>query len=1845
MQTGRRGRADRMMVWLAAVLLCVLAGHASAQRGVEADREVLEFLSNNQPGTSSTLFVPVILTASGRNNSFFTSELTLTNRGDREARLEYTYTADRGGGSGRGSDRIAPGQQKIEPDAMAYLRRLGIPIPPSGNRLGTLRVEVAGSSDLAVSVRTTTLVPEGRAGLAYPGIATSDGFEEAVYLCGLRQNGQDRSNVAVQNAGGAGEESITLRVTVFSGDPASAGRRTVLPDRTLTPGGFHQYDGILKEAGFDNGYVKVERVKGTAPFYAYGVINDQANSDGSFVFPVTASSLEGVAGQTLPVIVENQRFTSELMVTNFSDVPKTVTFRFRAEAVQTPDKTAAAEWTLQAGQQVFIPDIVEVMRQRGAPGIGPSGQTFAGALFATVPNGDMSGIVIGARTGSSDGLGGQYGVFYHAVPDGAAFTKSVWVDGLQQNAENRSNLALVNTGIVDDSPSVFQLDIYDGTTGMLVNSVTGLKVTARGWRQINGILGKYAPGTTHGYVRISKISGNNPFLAYGVINDGKAPGQRSGDGAYLPATEMIHDPGTEELTEREVLEALYHATGGPNWRNRSNWLSAAPLSEWEGVFTDGNGRVTSLELGGHNLSGRIPAELSGLTHLQKLHLQVNELSGTIPPALGQLARLERIDLAANELSGRIPPQLGRLAHLQRLALHGNNLSGGIPAELGGLTHLQELSLAINDLSGAIPLELGGLTRLRWLNLSSNRLSGEIPAELGRMTSLQTLGLSHNRLSGAIPTELGRLAYLQKLILSGNELSGGVPAELGGLTRLQQLSLRQNELNGGIPNNLQQLSGLTWFDIRDTDICVPTDAAFQAWLGTIPTFLSSELVCDGTKRVFFSASSYDVKEGESVAVSVRLIDQTEYPVPSVAIALSATPGGGATATDYSGIPESVTIMAPANEGTFVVAAVKDDHFDHSETVVLRFRRPLPTGVIAGTPETATVTIHDPGNEGVTDREVLEALYHATGGSAWTNRTNWLSNMPLSEWYGVTTDGRGQVTALSLFSNGLSGTLPPALGQLTYLQRLHLQINRLSGVIPPELAGLASLQELNLAHNVLNGEIPVELGGLSQLQRLGLGLNQLSGRIPPELAGLTELLELDLGNNRLTGEFPVELGGLTLLQVLDLGGNQLTGGIPLELAGLTHLRELKLGFNELSGEIPFELGGLTLLEKLNLRSNQLTGGIPLELAALTDLLELGLGGNRLSGGIPSELGRLTFLRGLNLAHNQLSEGIPAELGGLTHLQWLYLGHNRLSGGIPAELGGLTRLRWLLLGGNDLSGGIPPELGGLSQLLELDLGHNQLSGGIPPELGGLTDLRSLLLGGNDLSGGIPPELGELSQLLELNLGHNQLSGGIPSELNRLTTLKVLDLGFNGNLSGAIPTELQHLPLSTLDLMATSVCVPENVELQDWLATIDFVSSGLTCGHPADAMSSIDILVVYTPTARKIAGGAAEIEAHIDLMIAETNQAYLDSGVNQRVVLVARQEVEYTDSGSSERDLDRLASPSDGYMDEVHAIRDQAGADLVHLIGVGFKGGLAHVMTAFAYTCADECDSSVFAHELGHNMGLHHDRYVTPSSQTFPYSHGYVNQRAFANRVPESVRWITIMAYPNQCSDAGLRCNKIMRFSNPNQTHLGDPLGVPGTDRTSAVNGPADAVRTLNITRHSVANWRPRASGNRLTMSSTLSQARSMFGIGGAVALLPGDGLFSAIAPNRGGAVSRRAGGALDRATLRRRQASIDIGKLARVPAGGITALRLNLFDDVVLTGIIERWTPTYSGGFALSGRLAGVPGGAVTLVVNGNVVAGTVRIPGAIFRIRPGGSGRHAITQVDPSQLPQGCKTETVIPGQAR
>ena len=99
-------------------------------------------------------------------------------------------------------------------------------------------------------------------------------------------------------------------------------------------------------------------------------------------------------------------------------------------------------------------------------GIGPARRAYVGALFATPVEGDLSGIVIGARTGAPDKRGGQYSLFYNGVPYGGASVESAWIYGLQQNAENRSNLALVNTGEIDDSPSTFEITVLRRQRGV-----------------------------------------------------------------------------------------------------------------------------------------------------------------------------------------------------------------------------------------------------------------------------------------------------------------------------------------------------------------------------------------------------------------------------------------------------------------------------------------------------------------------------------------------------------------------------------------------------------------------------------------------------------------------------------------------------------------------------------------------------------------------------------------------------------------------------------------------------------------------------------------------------------------------------------------------------------------------------------------------------------------------------------------------------------------------------------------------------------------------------------------------------------------------------------------------------------------------------------------------------------------------------------------------------------------------------------------------------------------------------------------------------------------------------------
>ena len=131
---------------------------------------------------------------------------------------------------------------------------------------------------------------------------------------------------------------------------------------------------------------------------------------------------------------------------------------------------------------------------------------------------------------------------------------------------------------------------------------------------------------------------------------------------------------------------------------------------------------------------------------------------------------------------------------------------------------------------------------------------------------------------------------------------------------------------------------------------------------------------------------------------------------------------------------------------------------------------------------------PQDPSAVDRAALVAFYNATGEANWTNNTNWLTNAPVGQWYGVTTDDNGRVTNLDLNDNQLSGTIPPQLGNLANLRSLSLRDNQLSGEIPPEVGSLANLEWLRLNNNQLTGEIPAELGRLTNLTVLSLSGNQ-------------------------------------------------------------------------------------------------------------------------------------------------------------------------------------------------------------------------------------------------------------------------------------------------------------------------------------------------------------------------------------------------------------------------------------------------------------------------------------------------------------------------------------------------------------------------------------------------------------------------------------------------------------------------------------------------------------------------------------------------------------------------------------
>ena len=524
------------------------------------------------------------------------------------------------------------------------------------------------------------------------------------------------------------------------------------------------------------------------------------------------------------------------------------------------------------------------------------------------------------------------------------------------------------------------------------------------------------------------------------------------------------------------------------------------------------------------------------------------------------------------------------------------------------------------LSGWEGVETDSAGAVTALILSGVGMTGQIPTTLGSsLTRLDSLIMSKNDLTGSIPIELWIPPRLQVIDLSDNQLTGEIPADFAATTdalwtqqeclpahkKLRRIDLSGNLLQKTIPAGIGCHSNLKYLGLSHNELT-----------GTIPAEIGS------LSNLEYLRISHNLLTGV-IPPEMGSLSQLAY------LDLSHNRLTGEVPSDLTNI---TGIQVFRWDGNAALCAPLDSAF-----------------------QAWLATVGDrSGPNCRSERDILVALYHATDGPNWRDNTNWLTDAPLGEWYGVIVDAGGRVVGLDLRNAGLTGPIPPVLAKLSGLEALWLKGHRLRGPIPPQLGNLSRLKTLYLDGD-LSGPIPPELGNLSRLEELILDVSGPSP-IPPQLGNLSRLKYLYVN---WWGPIPIppELGNLSRLERLRVYGKQrpiddiprLTAPIPPELGNLSRLKELELLGIALTGPIPPELGNLSRLEDLRLNNNALTGPIPPELGNLSRLEHLHLAYNFLTGPIPPELGNLSRLEDLILSRNALTGPIPdsfLRIRGLFH-----------------------------------------------------------------------------------------------------------------------------------------------------------------------------------------------------------------------------------------------------------------------------------------------------------------------------------------------------------------------------------------------------------------------------------------------------------------------------------------------------------------------------------------------------------------------------------------------------------------------
>lgn len=339
------------------------------------------------------------------------------------------------------------------------------------------------------------------------------------------------------------------------------------------------------------------------------------------------------------------------------------------------------------------------------------------------------------------------------------------------------------------------------------------------------------------------------------------------NGVYLA---LVPDPAD---LQRRALIAIYEALDGPRWKRQTNWNSAEDINTWEGVTTDGAGRVTALHLNNNNLSGTLPRALGELDALTVLDLGSNPgLTTPIPETLFTAwTHLRVLDFSHNSrFTGALPRALGELTTDQAslsLRLHACNFDGGIPDNWGHLPEVTaELLLYGNRLTEKVPLAVQN--HPRWADNTWNPAVNILPQQDGVVLELEKespyadekeiLTAIYKALDGPnwtkqenwltnddISTWQGvkvKNGHVTKLDISNRGIKGDFPEAICYLVHLDTLYIGASpELTGSLPEALGNLTEMICFNMVRTGLSGTWPKGIGKWSKAVNLQMSSNTI--------------------------------------------------------------------------------------------------------------------------------------------------------------------------------------------------------------------------------------------------------------------------------------------------------------------------------------------------------------------------------------------------------------------------------------------------------------------------------------------------------------------------------------------------------------------------------------------------------------------------------------------------------------------------------------------------------------------------------------------------------------------------------------------------------------------------------------------------------------------------------------------------------------------------------------------------------------------------------------------------------------------------------------------